>query len=95
MTKIRLKLYVIGQSSLSKRAIKNLELICSGANLEGSCEIEVIDLCKNEGVAEEEKILATPLLVKKAPPPQRRIIGDLSNHQKVLSTLEMANTLYE
>ncbi len=83
-----LKLYIIGHGSISKRAIKNLNAICALPELEGLCDIEVIDLCKHHDLAEKEKILATPVLIKKEPMPQRRIIGDLSNYQKVLEILE-------
>ncbi|ANH12530.1 TPA: circadian clock KaiB family protein [Legionella pneumophila] len=89
MTRTKLKLFVIGNSAISKRAIINLQSICSDPKLADLCDIEVVDLCKNKGVAEQEKILATPILIKKEPLPERRIIGDLSDKQKVISALEM------
>ncbi|HAT7074091.1 TPA: circadian clock protein KaiB [Legionella pneumophila] len=89
MTRIKLKLFVIGNSAISKRAVINLQSICSDPKLADLCDVDVVDLCKNKGVAEEEKILATPILIKKEPLPERRIIGDLSDTQKVISALEM------
>ncbi len=83
-----LKLYIVGHGSISKRAIKNLKAICELPELEGLCDIEVIDLSKDYNLAEKEKILATPVLIRKEPLPQKRIIGDLSNYQKVLEILE-------
>lgn len=90
MAKIRLQLFVIGQSAISKRAIHNLKLICEQTELKDLCEIEIVDLCKHQDLAEKEKILATPLLIKKNPQPSRRIIGDLSNTQKVIASLEIS-----
>ncbi|APF02804.1 TPA: circadian clock KaiB family protein [Legionella pneumophila] len=89
MTRIKLKLFVIGNSAISKRAIINLQSICSHPKLADLCDVDVVDLCKNKGIAEEEKILATPILIKKEPLPERRIIGDLSDTQKVIAALEM------
>ncbi|HDS3849415.1 circadian clock KaiB family protein [Legionella pneumophila] len=89
MTRIKLKLFVIGNSTISKRAIINLQSICSDPKLADLCDVDVVDLCKNKGLAEQEKILATPILIKKEPLPERRIIGDLSDKQKVISALEM------
>lgn len=67
MTRTKLKLFVIGNSAISKRAIINLQSICSDLKLADLCDIEVVDLCKNKGIAEQEKILATPILIKKNP----------------------------
>lgn len=89
MTKIKLSLFVIGNSPLSKCAIRNLNKICSAKELHGRCDIEVIDLIEHQGLAEVEKILATPILIRKSPLPERRIIGDLSNTKKILATLEL------
>ncbi|WP_419420142.1 circadian clock KaiB family protein [Legionella sp. D16C41] len=88
MAKIILKLYVIGHSPISRRAITNLKEICATSDLKDLCNVEVIDLCKHYELAEKEKILATPVLIKQAPLPQRRIIGDLADHQKVIEILE-------
>lgn len=72
----RLRLYVTGRTPASQRAIANLEQICA-AELQGRYEIEVIDVLEHPQLAEYEKILATPTLVKQLPEPVRKIIGDL------------------
>lgn len=89
MSKIKLKLYIIGYTPLSKKAIKNLEGLCKSPELDGKYEAEVINLLENPTLAESEKILATPLLIKELPEPLRRIVGDLSDHQKVLVGLDI------
>lgn len=89
MTKYKLKLYIIGYSALAKRAIKNLEEICESPKLKNKYKIEIIDLIKHPKLAESEKIIATPVLIKELPEPIRRIIGDLSDHQKVLVGLDV------
>jgi len=88
MTQARLRLYVAGETARSKQAIANLRKICE-IELEGQCEIEIVDVLDNPDLAEKEKILATPTLIKLLPPPLRRIIGDLSQIEKVLLGLDM------
>ena len=83
-----LKLYVTGQTGNSVRAIENLKKILAN-ELMGLYELEVIDVLKNPQLAESEKILATPTLARIFPPPVRRIIGDLSNKEKVLLGLDL------
>lgn len=78
-----LKLYVTGHTSNSEKALKNLESVLKEA-LNGLYTLKVIDVLKNPQLAEEDKILATPALVKGLPPPVRKIIGDLSDKEKVL-----------
>lgn len=89
MTKISLTLYIISHSAISRRAIRNIESICSSTNFANLCNLEIIDLNENPGLAEEKKILATPLLIKNFPEPKIRIIGDLSNTEKVVSALAL------
>ncbi|MCB1480944.1 MAG: circadian clock protein KaiB [Rhodobiaceae bacterium] len=84
----RLRLYITGRTSHSMRAIENLRDICE-KELRGQFEVEVIDVLENPALAENEKILATPTLVKKLPEPVRKIIGDLSDRQKVLLGLDV------
>lgn len=84
---ITLKLYVIGNSFLSKRAIKNFESICAHPSIQGHCDFEIVDIGIPQAAKDKEKILATPLLIKKMPLPQRRIIGDLSNTENVVHLL--------
>ena len=69
-------------------AISNLKRICE-QELEGRYELEIIDVLEYPQLAEDEKILATPTLIKQLPPPLRRVIGDLSDKEKVLFGLEV------
>ena len=86
-----LKLYVTGTSSRTERAIANLRRICEN-ELRGQYELEIIDVLEHPQVAEDDKILATPTLIKQLPPPLRRVIGDLSDTEKVLLGLEVQPT---
>ena len=83
-----LKLYVTGQTPRSLAAIANLRRICQ-EELNGSYEMVVIDVLERPQLAEDEKILATPTVVKELPTPMRRIIGDLSDTEKVLLGLDL------
>jgi circadian clock protein KaiB len=88
MTTFRLRLDITGSTSQSQRAIDNLKAICD-AELPGVYEVEVIDVLEYPALAENEKILATPTLVKRLPEPVRKIIGDLSDREKVLLGLDL------
>jgi circadian clock protein KaiB len=83
-----LKLYVTGQTPNSIRAISNLKNILS-EEFKGVYELRIIDVMKNPQLAEEEKILATPMLSRVLPLPIRRIIGDLTDREKVLLGLDL------
>lgn len=86
--KYLLRLYITGQTARSERAVRNLRQI-SEQDLEGRYEVQVIDVLEHPQLAEDEKILATPTLVRALPPPLRRIIGDLSDTEKVLLGLDL------
>lgn len=86
--KIVLRLYVMGRTVKSQQSIRNLQRICKDS-LEGTTEITIIDVLKQPHLAEEERILATPTLIKAFPPPIRRIIGDLSDTERVLQGLDL------
>lgn len=86
-----LKLYVAGNTPNSVRALKTLKDILE-EEFQGVYALKVIDVLKNPQLAEEDKILATPTLSKILPPPVRKIIGDLSDREKVLIGLDI---LYE
>jgi len=86
-----LKLYVAGNTPNSIRALKTLNNILE-QEFQGVYALKVIDVLKNPQLAEEDKILATPTLAKILPPPVRKIIGDLSDREKVLIGLDL---LYE
>ena len=83
-----LKLYVAGQTSKSIEAFANLKKICD-ENLKDKCSIEVIDLLKNPQLAKGDQILAIPTLVRKLPQPIKKIIGNLSNTERVLVGLDI------
>jgi circadian clock protein KaiB len=83
-----LRLYVAGQTPKSINAFKNLKAICED-KLDGKYEIEVIDLLVNPQLAGDDQIFATPTLVRKLPIPVRKIIGDLSDTERVLVGLDL------
>ena len=83
-----LRLYVAGRTAKSVAALRNLHNICE-EHLAGLYRIEVIDLLENPQLAEGDQILAIPTVVKKVPEPIRKIIGDLSNEEKVLVGLNI------
>ncbi|TGE26085.1 circadian clock protein KaiB [Hymenobacter aquaticus] len=83
-----LRLYVAGQTPKSVTALANLKKYCE-QYLKGRYSIEVIDLLKDPQLAEGDQILAIPTLVRKVPEPIRKIIGDLSNEERVLVGLDI------
>ena len=83
-----LRLYVAGQTAKSIRAFENLKKICE-EHLAGKYTIELIDLSANPRLAKGDQILALPTLVRKLPPPLRKIIGDLSDKERVLVGLDL------
>ena len=83
-----LKLFVTGKTQRAEIAIANIQRICE-EELSGEYKLEIIDVLEHPEVAESEKILATPTLIKQLPPPLRRVIGDLSDKEKVLLGLEV------
>ncbi|CAG0947109.1 Circadian clock protein KaiB [Anaerolineae bacterium] len=85
-----LHLYVAGQTPRSIAAVANLKKICE-EHLAGRYEIKVVDLLENPQLARGDQILAIPTLVRKLPLPVRKIIGDLSNTERVLVGLDLRN----
>jgi circadian clock protein KaiB len=83
-----LRLYIAGQSPKSLRAFANLKALCE-EYLPGRHTIEVIDLIEQPALAREDDILAIPTLVRHLPAPLRKIRGDLSNRERVLSALRL------
>jgi circadian clock protein KaiB len=81
-----LRLFVTGASPNSTRAISNLRRICD-EHLEGRYSLEIIDVYQQEDAARKEQIIALPLLIKSRPLPERRLVGDMSDAQKVLRGL--------
>ena len=84
----QLRLYVAGQTPKSLTAFANLKKICD-EHLKGKYTIEVIDLLENPKLAKGDQILAIPTLVRQLPSPMRKIIGDLSNMERVLVGLDL------
>jgi circadian clock protein KaiB len=84
----QLVLYVTGQSARSQRAIDNLRRTCE-EHLAGRYTIEVVDLLQNPRLAAEDQILAVPTLVRRLPPPLRKIVGDLSDEERLLVGLNL------
>ena len=83
-----LRLYVAGQTPKAITAFANLKKICE-EHLQGNYQIEVIDLLVNPTLAKDDQILALPTLVRKLPEPMKKIIGDLSNTERVLVGLDI------
>ena len=83
-----LRLYVAGQTEKSVRAFDNLKKLCE-EHLPGQYHIEVIDLLRDPKLARGDQIIALPTLVRKLPEPVRKIIGDLSNTERVLVGLDL------
>ena len=88
MSAYLLRLYITSNSVNSQRAIANLLKLCK-EELSNQYQVEIIDVLEEPHKAENEKILVTPTLIKQLPPPLQRIIGDLSNREKVLSGLDL------
>jgi circadian clock protein KaiB len=84
----RLRLYVAGQTPKSVLAFRNLKQICE-EHLQGRYEIEIIDLMTNPQLGQGDQILALPTLVRRLPEPIKKIIGDLSNTDRVLVGLDL------
>jgi circadian clock protein KaiB len=84
----RLRLYVAGQTPKSLNAFTNLKQICE-EHLQGRYEIEIVDLVENPQLARGDQILAVPTLVRRLPEPIKKVIGDLSNKERVLGGLDL------
>ena len=88
MANFILKLYITGHTHRADQAIANMRKICE-EELDANYELVVIDVLEQPQLAEDEKILATPTLIKTLPPPLRRVIGDLSDTEKVILGLNL------
>jgi circadian clock protein KaiB len=84
---LRLELYIVGHSRSSQTAVTNLRRICEHELL-GRCDLHIIDVLEQPDAAEAANIIATPTLIRRAPLPVRRIVGDLSLTESVLETLD-------
>jgi circadian clock protein KaiB len=83
-----LRLYITGMTPKSTRAIQNIKKICE-ENLKGRYELEVIDIYQQPMLARDEQIIATPTLIKKLPLPLRKLIGDMSDKERILLGLDL------
>ncbi len=81
-----LRLFITGATPNSTRAVTNIKQICE-EHIPGKYSLEIVDVYQQSGIAEKEQIVALPLLIKKYPEPERRMIGDLSDTNKVLHGL--------
>ena len=86
MSTFEFRLFVSGGTPHSQKAIENLEKI-RDQYLQGDCQIRIVDVLTDPESAEKNKILATPTLVRVSPTPQRRVIGDLSDFQRVITVM--------
>lgn len=86
MTTFTFRLYVAGHTERSLAAEANLRVICESL-LPGGYDLQVIDAAEQPALAEEQRILATPTVLRLAPPPRRRVIGDLSDHRRAAYAL--------
>lgn len=87
-SELQLRLYIAGNTSRSAAALDNLKRLCE-AHFAGRYSIEIVDLLVNPKLAAGDQILAVPTLVRKFPEPMRKIIGDLSNEERVLVGLDV------
>ncbi len=87
---LRLRLYVAGQTPKSIAALANLKRLCA-TELTGRYRVEVVDLLERPGMAARDDIVVVPTLVRRLPPPLRKIIGDLSNRERVLVGLDIVS----
>lgn len=87
-SKYLLRLYVTGTTGRSVRAIQNVRRICE-EHLQGLYDLEVVDIYKNLPLARGDQIIAAPTLIKRLPEPLRRLIGDMSDEQRVLVGLDI------
>jgi circadian clock protein KaiB len=88
LSRIELRLYVAGETPRSVAALANLRRLCE-ERVQGKYNLEVIDLLKHPKLAGGDQILAVPTLVRRLPAPMRKIIGDLSNREKLLIGLDL------
>jgi circadian clock protein KaiB len=84
--RFKLRLFIAGASTNSIRAVANLKAICE-KHLPGRYDLEILDVHQEQFLAEQEQIIALPLLIKQYPSPERRMIGDMSDTNKVLKGL--------
>jgi len=82
------KVFITGRTARSERAIENLKKICE-EELKDRYDLQVVDVLEMPNLAEDDKVMATPTLIKQLPPPIQRLLGDLVDHEKVLKYLDI------
>ena len=88
MDKYLLKLFITGRTARSEHAIENLKKICE-EELKDRYDLQVVDVLEMPNLAEDDKVMATPTLIKQLPPPIQRLVGDLVDREKVLKYLDI------
>ena len=86
----RIKVYVAGMSATARRTLRNLERLQSDLPAGVEMDVDVVDVLEHPEVAEHERVLATPMVVKESPEPVRRVIGDLSKRENAITGLDLA-----
>jgi circadian clock protein KaiB len=86
-----LRLYITGTTARSMRAVENVRWLCE-AHFGGDYDLEVVDVYQQPELAAREQLIAAPTLIKKLPLPLRRLVGDMSNHERVLAGLDLVVT---
>jgi len=91
---IQLRLFVSGRDRAALRAIKSLRAVCEDTSIRSRyrIDLEIIDIHESPELADEDQVFATPTLLKKHPAPVRRVVGDLSNRQEILFTMDIKST---
>jgi circadian clock protein KaiB len=87
----RLRLFVTGATPNSTRAIANIKELCE-THLKDNYQLDIVDVYQQPSMAEKEQIIALPMLIKKSPSPQRRLIGDMSDTDKVMRGLNLSSS---
>jgi circadian clock protein KaiB len=85
------KVYFTGETARSREAVTNLRALCE-ARVAGLYELEIVDVLERPDLAEDDRIVATPTVIRLAPPPRRRVIGDLSDSSLAASALDLPDT---
>ncbi len=91
VTNYSFKLYITGETARSREAVANLRALCE-ARLAGLYEVEVVDVCERPDLAEDDRIIATPAVIRLAPLPRRRVIGDLSDPSVAATALDFPDS---
>jgi len=89
MQGIKINIFIAGMTPAARRAISNMERICAQIDEGKTYSISVIDIIENPDAADENRILATPTVIKELPPPIRKLVGDLSDQDQVFAGLDL------